>query len=722
MKTIQFKFKSFVTLLFFLVTFTTSTVWADPNLSVDGYYELATAEDLYWFASQVNDGNTSINGRLTDNITVNENVLKADGSLNDGSFEEWTPIGNFEYPFYGHFEGGAHTISGLVVNNNVGETLAGFFGIISEDASVNMLNIKDSYFSGGACGTIAAAAGGGASISYCANIGCTSIPVGDEYYNGGIVGVANSLKLEGCFSTGSAGNLFGGGSYVSLYNCYYLSEQTKVDGGMTEEYFKNGYVCYLLNNKQTNRDDNYIVWRQNVGTDTYPVFEGPIVTGEGLVCPHIFNEDYVCGICGEEKKLDVNEDGICHIRNAEELYLFARMVNRGNSTAKAMLMNDIVVNENVLDADGNLNSGDFKTWTPIGNGSYNYYNSFSGTFDGQGYTISGLYCGDGYQGIGLFGFTGSAVIKNVKIVDSYFKGDSYVGGIVGCNRTGSDTTFVTDCSFTGILNSQDNVGGICGRVYSNCKMKITNCNVYGHINASVLYSYSGGVCGYVNAETIISNCNVFANINSPSYVGGICGYVYDYKTILANCSFNGTISATSSASEHVGGIVGHQNAPETTISGCTVSGTVKSSYYYVGGIVGTISKYTTISQCSVSGATISGSQKVGGIVGYVNFSSTVSECSVSDNVTISGSLEVGGIVGCIFNSPANVSNCSVNAKISGSADGVGGVVGHIQSATADISGCNVRGSVSGTGSSSKYVGGIVGYKEDYFRELYTSWH
>lgn len=704
MKTKYQYYKSILVTLLIMVTFTPSTVWAEPILSDDDYYELATPEDLYWFAGQVNEGKTSINGRLTNDITVNENVLKADGSLNDGTFNEWTPIGNLEYSFYGHFDGGAHTISGLVVNNTVGETLAGFFGVISEDASVNMLNVKDSYFSGGACGAIAAAAGGGGFISYCANIGCTTVPVGDEYYNGGIVGLAYSLTLEGCFSTGNAGNLYGIDYNISVNNSYYLSGQTNVDGGMTEEYFKNGYVCYLLNNKETNSDDNYIVWRQNVGTDNYPVFDGPIVSGEGLVCPHIFNEDFVCGICGEEKTLTVDEDGFCRIRTAEELNLFARMVNRGNSTVKAMLMNDIVVNENVLDADGNPNSGAFKTWTPIGNGSYTSYKSFSGTFDGQGYTISGLYCGDGYQGIGLFGFTGGAVIKNVKIADSYFKGDSYVGGIVGCNRSGSDTTVVTGCTFNGTLSSTNNVGGICGREYNNCKMKITDCHVYGNINASGSYSYAGGICGYVGAATVVGKCNVFANINSRSDVGGICGYI-NSKSEISNCGYEGTITATST---DVGGIVGYQGASGSTISGCTVSGTVKSTSSNVGGIVGYIYYSTKISECSVSGATISGYQAVGGIAGYVYSTMTISECSVSDNVTISGHDRVGGVVGFIYSS-TNVSNCSVNAVISGTTDGVGGIAGYISS-TSEISGCNVSGSVSGTGSSSQYVGGIAGYK------------
>ncbi len=711
----------------------------------DDYYLLSTVTDLKWFASEVNKGNKYINARLTNDIIFNENVLKADGSLNEGTFKEWTPIGNFDNPFYGNFEGGAHTISGLFVNNTVGETLAGFFGVISGDASVNMLNVKDSYFSGGACGTIAAIADGGGSISYCSNIGCTSIPNGDETYNGGIVGGGYYTTLTSCFSTGNAGNLYGIDYNISVNNSYYLSGQTNADGGMTEEYFKNGYVCYLLNNKETNSDDNYIVWRQNVGTDNYPVFDGPIVSGEGLVCPHIFNEDFVCGICGEEKTLTVDEDGFCRIRTAEELNLFARMVNRGNSTAKAMLMNDIVVNENVLDADGNPNSGAFKTWTPIGNGSYTSYKSFSGTFDGQGYTISGLYCGDGYQGIGLFGFTGDAVIKNVKIADSYFKGDSYVGGIVGCNRSGSDTTVVTGCTFNGTLSSKDNIGGICGYVYSYCEMKITDCNVYGHINASG--TNSGGVCGYVGATTDISNCNVngymssvgnnvggiCGNVGSTvtvkgcsmtgdvyssnSYVGGICGHISGSTATITDCSVPGTVRS----SQYVGGIVGYVETGYTYITDCVFDGSVSatsSSYSYAGGICGRVSYSTTITGCTMSGVVNSSKNHVGGICGYVSSAITIKDCTTSGTLNSSSSSYVGGIVG-YKNSTGKflIENCQNKMRVSANSY-AGGIVGYAynnsNTSYFKIEGCNNSGMVTTTNN---YVGGIIGHNGNNYCEI-----
>lgn len=90
-------------------------------------------------------------------------------------------------------------------------------------------------------------------------------------------------------------------------------------------------------------------------------------------------------------------------------------------------MNDIVFNENLLDSNGNVQVADPIKWTPIG--TEKYY--FNGIFNGNGHTISGLYV-DGGDYAGLFGRAqGAPTIKGVGVVDSYFKGAKYVGGIAG---------------------------------------------------------------------------------------------------------------------------------------------------------------------------------------------------------------------------------------------------------------------------------------------------
>lgn len=102
---------------------TTDKYDIDGDDSKDAVYEISNAGQLYWFAGLVNGTlssvtqKTSANAVLTADIVVNKNVLKSDGTVNEGTFKEWTPIGNTcngSYsPYTGIFEGQNHTISGL---------------------------------------------------------------------------------------------------------------------------------------------------------------------------------------------------------------------------------------------------------------------------------------------------------------------------------------------------------------------------------------------------------------------------------------------------------------------------------------------------------------------------------------------------------------------------------------------------------------------------------
>ena len=85
-------------------------------------YQIDTAAELYWFAQTVNEGDYDAHAELTNDITINENVLDDAGNVNSNSassFTQWTPIcgkeiGNFVYTKYtGTFDGGGHSISGL---------------------------------------------------------------------------------------------------------------------------------------------------------------------------------------------------------------------------------------------------------------------------------------------------------------------------------------------------------------------------------------------------------------------------------------------------------------------------------------------------------------------------------------------------------------------------------------------------------------------------------
>lgn len=114
--------KLFISIIAVVCCMTASAVGAQP-IAGDGSkacpYQIATLENLLWFAENVNSdkNHASTCAILTADITMNEGVLDSYGNLNSGSFEAWTPIGNDVELYFGEFNGNGHTISGLYLEN-----------------------------------------------------------------------------------------------------------------------------------------------------------------------------------------------------------------------------------------------------------------------------------------------------------------------------------------------------------------------------------------------------------------------------------------------------------------------------------------------------------------------------------------------------------------------------------------------------------------------------
>lgn len=236
-------------------------------------------------------------------------------------------------------------------------------------------------------------------------------------------------------------------------------------------------------------------------------------------------------------KYDIDDDGeketVYEISNAGQLYWFAGLVNgtldgvEQNTLANAVLTANITVNENLLDSlqydtEGNVSNGsDFITWTPIADWMGNRTTQYSGTFDGNNKTVSGLYFNGDSTCIGLFGSSESdGNIKNVGVVDSYFKGNDHVGGVCGNN----DGT-ITNCYNAGNLTAIESgatIGGICG--YNNGGT-VTNCYNTGTVTATGTVAFVGGVCGC--STELILNCYNIGTVTAASSdadISGICGY------------------------------------------------------------------------------------------------------------------------------------------------------------------------------------------------------
>ena len=192
------------------------------------------------------------------------------------------------------------------------------------------------------------------------------------------------------------------------------------------------------------------------------------------------------------------------ISDADDLFKFAERVNDGETSLNAVLTADINANgEKQVVLDNELANGGvgFRKWIPIGTSSYQY----SGTFDGCGYTIKGLYFNEPNDTlVGLFGYIGTdGVVKNVKIEDSYFCSGGTSGGIAGENHGTvkncmNSATSIVKCTLAD--NSNNVIGGIVGR---NNQGTVRNCLNAGRVDGKG--KYIGGVVGR-NSSAAIINC------------------------------------------------------------------------------------------------------------------------------------------------------------------------------------------------------------------------
>ena len=491
-----------------------------------GYYTIGSAYSLRQFAQKVNtDGITDANAVLVADIVDNENVLDYQGNLNSGTFSTWTPIGSYTNKYTGTFDGNGHTISGLYMNG--GGSYTGLFGYV-DGATIRKVGVVDSYFRayssniGGICGC----AIDSTTIENCFNAATVmGLASGNGMYDisqnaGGICGsFSGTGSIKSCYNRGkiSANNYVGGicgsasgkiwycvniGNYSLQYTSYNIQKYSgNICGYEYSSTYTNSYssissnsgeMGYWLNGKTSEGD---LAWYQTIGVDPYPVLDST----HGKIYYQF--ETYTNTWLTDEPEV---VDGVYQITNADQLYWFAAVVNGIDNSANGVLTADIVVNDSVLDANGNLNGNgsNFRAWTPIGK---NWNRRYNGTFDGNNHTVSGLYFNNTNTSyVGLFGTADeTATIKNVGVIDSYIQG-YVVGGICGSGGT------IINCFNKGTIVGEA-VGGICGDNGTQ-----TGCYNLGKVSGS---NNAGGICGLGGAQIncfYLEGCSSAENDNATS--------------------------------------------------------------------------------------------------------------------------------------------------------------------------------------------------------------
>lgn len=246
---------------------------------------------------------------------------------------------------------------------------------------------------------------------------------------------------------------------------------------------------------------------------------------------------YNCGHTGSEKAKCTLKDGVCsvcgydknaiYIDTAAELKAFAADVNNGADYSGKVVK---------LTADIDLAG---EEWAPIGTAEH----PFSGTFDGNGKTISNLKITTGNYA-GLFGYVSTATIKNVKLANADVSGGERMATLIGKI---TDNATVTNCSndaASSVTGSDSNTGGLIGEIV-NGTVALTNLvNNAAVENTKSSNSRAGGVVAQVTtgANVTLTNCtNNGAVKTNNGYAGGIVSAYQSGTMNIKNCVNNGNL-------------------------------------------------------------------------------------------------------------------------------------------------------------------------------------
>ena len=365
------------------------------------------------------------------------------------------------------------------------------------------------------------------------------------------------------------------------------------------------------------------------------------------------------------------------ITKAAELAWFRDQVNSGKYRICAKIADNVEGIDmstvcHAADASQNLNE---LSWEPIGNDSY------QGTFDGNGKTITNLYINANQEYSGLFGYTFISTIKNLTFVNANVTNtNSFTGILVGYGYGGtyqnikiSETCQIKGGDYTGgiagtlygnayncvnyaTVQGKEKVGGLFGS-YQITGNSITACANYGNVTATS--QRVGGLVGEFNGGTI-QDCANYGNVKGANSVAGLAGYVHNGK--IQNVFSYGNISATKSTQD-IGMAFGYSS-----------SGTTEGMVAYYSGAKLTVNSqeqtvkafgYSKLSEDNATGFTEA--QLKSGVVAYQLQQNASSEAKWGQNLAnVGDNYPVIGSEYTVYATEDLLVNCKTNEVVTGS--------------------------------------------------------
>ena len=244
----------------------------------------------------------------------------------------------------------------------------------------------------------------------------------------------------------------------------------------------------------------------------------------------------------------IEDDGSYTVYNADGLMNIAELVNGGKTDI------NITLDKNI-DLTG-------KAWTPIGT---DYDNSYKGTFDGGGHTITGLTFTTNDEFAGLFGWLNRAgTVKNVVMEGVQITSNQIYGGSIG-GVVGSSWGTIENCSVSGNVSGTVYVGGVVGVQIGG---SITGCSSSATVKGTVDV---GGVAGQTNSNATMTACyatgNATLEIASQNNidVGGAVEFNGGSRILACYATGNVTSTGSSTVNVYIGGFCGYNS---TTVTAC----------------------------------------------------------------------------------------------------------------------------------------------------------
>ena len=567
---------------------TATTVTADRQVAISftekEAYEIASADDWKAFCDLVNGGQNAIDAKMTKDVDLGEDIAKVGTSSNPygGTFDgqnhvltvNWDAGSTNDVAPFGRVKGS--TIKNLRTEGSIrsnGYYLSGLIDEVSGENTVtgcvSNVNLTTSYdkSSCDAAGLICYIySSGRVTISDCLVKGSINATTekGQKGMGGFVFIQHGSCIMNNCLYAGT-NNASGGYTFASdsddkatltLNNCHYLNPCGKTQGEpATKAQLRNGYVAYKL---QKGRESQ--VWGQTLGTDTIPQ-----LTAEAA--KHVYEVKFTLN--GKVKAMRyANRGGHVSLPTVQELLgeaydarkTYTLAFGGGFSDATAIDGNHTVVatvavscfniatkddwrafGDLVRSGEGNLNAkltADLNLGSDILKIGNENGGTYSGTFDGQGHTITidwNTHGSDSY--VTLFPFLIDATIKNLRVTGQ-MTSDSEPLSVFALEARGT-TTFSGCVSDVKITNGDKNdtycAAGMVRAAYRKGKITFNDCIVGGDINGTVDNSsqnMGGFVCGQADDATCTFNNCLYTGTNNSKG-----GYTFAPNPTLNNCYY-----------------------------------------------------------------------------------------------------------------------------------------------------------------------------------------